>query len=85
MLAGRLSEHFDVLLLEAGGNPPPAAAVPYYREFVLRDPSINYFFKSVPQTNASLCCDGVNAFIFQHFQNIIPMLPLIYPKKERLS
>lgn len=59
VLAGRLSEHFDVLLLEAGGDPPPATAVPYYTPAVQRDPSINYFFKSTAQTNATLCCNGV--------------------------
>lgn len=59
MLAGRLSEHFNVLLLEAGGTPPPGTTVSYFTAAVGRDPSINYFFKSVPQANASLCCDGV--------------------------
>ncbi|KAG4079688.1 hypothetical protein HA402_009074 [Bradysia odoriphaga] len=59
VLAGRLSEHYSVLLLEAGGSPPPATYVPYFTGDVGRDPSINYFFDSVPQANAALCCSGV--------------------------
>ncbi len=59
VLAGRLSEYFNVLLLEAGGSPPPATYVPYFTGDVGRDPSINYFFDSVPQSNAALCCNGV--------------------------
>lgn len=68
VLAGRLSENFSVLLLEAGGTPPPATTVPYYTGPVGRDPSINYFYKSVPHTNAALCCGGVYMlFILFHY------------------
>ncbi|XP_037036059.1 oxygen-dependent choline dehydrogenase 1-like [Bradysia coprophila] len=59
VLAGRLSEHYSVLLLEAGGSPPPATYVPYFTADVGRDPSINYFFNTVPQANAALSSDGV--------------------------
>lgn len=59
MLAGRLSEYLNVLLLEAGGSPPPATSVPYFTGAVGQDSSINYSFESVPQANASLCCEGV--------------------------
>ncbi|KAJ6630515.1 Glucose dehydrogenase [FAD, quinone] [Pseudolycoriella hygida] len=59
VLAGRLSEHFNVLLLEAGGSPPPATYVPYFTADVGLDPSINYFYKSVPQQHAALCCNGI--------------------------
>lgn len=41
------------------GSPPPATYVPYFTGDVGRDPTINYFFDSVPQTNAALCCGGV--------------------------
>ncbi|XP_021964839.1 oxygen-dependent choline dehydrogenase [Folsomia candida] len=50
LLAGRLSEKFSVLLLEAGGSPPPAAAVPFFSGTVGSDPDINYFFKTVDMT-----------------------------------
>ncbi|OXA41573.1 Oxygen-dependent choline dehydrogenase [Folsomia candida] len=50
LLAGRLSEKFSVLLLEAGGSPPPAAAVPFFSGTVGSDPDINYFFNTVDMT-----------------------------------
>jgi choline dehydrogenase len=50
LVAGRLSENFNVLLLEAGGDPPPAADVPFFSGDVGRDPDINYFFKTVNMT-----------------------------------
>lgn len=48
-----------MLLLEAGGSPPPAATVPHFAEVVGLAPNINYFFKSVPMTNAALKNGGV--------------------------
>lgn len=74
MLAGRLSEYYDVLLLESGGTPPPGTSVPYYIGAVGQHPSINYFFDSVPQTNASLCCDGVIQLINNFLFRSIPLL-----------
>lgn len=75
MLAGKLSEYFNVLLLEPGGSPPPATVVPSFFGDVTHNPSINYFFKSVPQTNAFLCCDGVifviNIFAFKMCVKIV--------------
>lgn len=59
VVAARLSEYHKVLLLEAGGTPPPAVAVPYLRDRVYQPPSINNIFESVPQTNASWSTDGV--------------------------
>jgi choline dehydrogenase len=59
VLAGRLSENYTVLLLEAGGTPPPAADVPYYNIPISIHPMINYFFESLPQTNASLENGGI--------------------------
>lgn len=50
-MAGRLSEEYNVLLLEAGGSPPPAADVSNFQTRVARHPSINTFFHSVPQAN----------------------------------
>lgn len=52
-----------MLLLEAGGTPPPGTSVPFYTGSVGQHPSINYFFDSVPQINASQCCDGVIFFM----------------------
>lgn len=66
VLAGRLSEQFNVLLLEAGGSPPPAAVVPLFSSSIAQSQSINYIFPSVPQINASLCCDGVIFASFDH-------------------
>lgn len=62
-MAGRLSNEYrlgNVLLLEAGGSPPPAAVVPHFAEVVGLAPNINNFFKSVPMTNASLKYGGVS-------------------------
>lgn len=64
VLARRLSKEYglgSVLLLEAGGSPPPAAVVPHFAEVVGLAPKINYFFESVPMTNAALKNGGVSA------------------------
>lgn len=54
----------------AGGSPPPATKVPFFMEPVQKDPTINYLFKTVPQMNATLCCNGVifsvSRFIFTY-------------------
>src|SRR5271156_3135322 len=42
-VAGRLSEHLNVLLLEAGGSPVPQSDVPAYYLRVADDPDINHF------------------------------------------
>ncbi|KAJ6635171.1 4-pyridoxate dehydrogenase [Pseudolycoriella hygida] len=60
VIAGRLSTRFNVLLLEAGGDPPPATNVPFYVGDVGQAPTINYSFESVPQTNASLYYNGIS-------------------------
>jgi len=49
VVAARLSEKFNVLLLEAGGTPPPAASTPYFATRILANADINYVFNSVPQ------------------------------------
>ncbi|CAL8130340.1 unnamed protein product [Orchesella dallaii] len=59
IIAGRLSEQFNVLLLEAGGEPVPASQVPYYVLDVASDPDTNYFWPSVPQRLVSLDTGGI--------------------------
>lgn len=51
LVAGRLSEHHNVLLLESGGTPVPTTANPFLNEFVATNPAINNIFESVPQFN----------------------------------
>lgn len=73
-MAGRLSKEYElgsVLLLEAGGTPPPAAVVPHFAEVVGLDPDINNFFHSVPMTNASLKNGGVSSRISTNLDSFI--------------
>ena len=49
LLAYRLSQHFDVLVLEAGGPSPSISAVPAFRP--IRQPDVNYVYKSLKQRN----------------------------------
>ena len=73
VLARRLSNEYElgsVLLLEAGGSPPPAAVVPHFAEVVGLAPNINYFFESVPMTNASLKYGGVSRNLHLRRKNI---------------
>ncbi len=60
VLAGRLSEKFHVLLLESGGYPVPQTYNPYLNNYVNSHPAINYFFKSIQQTNFSMEDGGVS-------------------------
>lgn len=60
VVANRLSEHFHVLLLEAGGNPPPQTKVPAFTNFITSVSSIHFEYTSVPQINASLSTEGVS-------------------------
>ncbi|OXA44766.1 Oxygen-dependent choline dehydrogenase [Folsomia candida] len=48
-LAGRVSQYFKVLLLEAGGNPPPAANLLLLEGDIIADTVINYHFQSKQQ------------------------------------
>jgi len=59
LLAARISEKYNVLLLEAGGTPVPMSQTPYYTEIVALDPATNYLFRSVPQRNAAIRDGGV--------------------------
>ncbi|ODM95746.1 Oxygen-dependent choline dehydrogenase [Orchesella cincta] len=60
IIAGRLSEQFNVLLLEAGGEPVPASQVPHFVAPVAFDPDTNFFWPSVPQRNAGLERGGIH-------------------------
>ncbi|KAG4075742.1 hypothetical protein HA402_003568 [Bradysia odoriphaga] len=53
LIAGRLSEKFNVLLLESGGNPVPTTANPFLNAYVSTHPAINNIFSSVPQYHFS--------------------------------
>ena len=53
-MANRLSEHFQVLLLEAGGEPFPLSTVPAFSLWQLNHPEIDWMHKTVPQENACL-------------------------------
>jgi choline dehydrogenase len=53
LIAGRLSENFNVLLLEEGGSPVPATYNPFLVPFISSHPAINNLFTSVPQHHFS--------------------------------
>ncbi|ODM95747.1 Oxygen-dependent choline dehydrogenase 1 [Orchesella cincta] len=59
IIAGRLSERFNVLLLEAGGEPVPASQVPFFAIPVATDRDTNYFWPSLPQRYAAQDTDGI--------------------------
>ncbi|ODM90246.1 Glucose dehydrogenase [FAD, quinone] [Orchesella cincta] len=50
VIASRLSEQFNVLLLEAGGEPTPASHVPFYLLEAGFDPDTPTTFGKIPQT-----------------------------------
>lgn len=60
LIAGRLSEKFNVLLLESGGNPVPATANPFLNAYVSTHPAINNIFSSMPQYHFSQEDGGVS-------------------------
>ena len=59
ILARRLSERYSVLLLEAGGEPPPVEAITNVISFTNSIPEIHWLFCSVPQLHTSLQSGGV--------------------------
>ncbi len=63
LIAGRLSEKFNVLLLESGGNPVPTTANPFLNAYVSTHPAINNIFSSVPQYDFSQEDGGVRRTI----------------------
>jgi len=60
VLADRLSTKFSVLVIEAGGNPPPLQEIPNLVPFTQDLPEINFNFKSTAQKNAKLWNGGVS-------------------------
>ncbi|XP_021962176.2 oxygen-dependent choline dehydrogenase-like [Folsomia candida] len=58
LLAGRLSQYFKVLLLETGGNPPPAVNTMVFQGSIITDTLINYQFQS-KQKHLSLKSGGL--------------------------
>ena len=59
ILARRLSERYSVLLLEAGGEPPPVEAITNVISFTNSLPEINWLFHSSQQLYTSLQTGGV--------------------------
>ncbi|XP_037034227.1 oxygen-dependent choline dehydrogenase-like [Bradysia coprophila] len=63
VIAGRLSEKFNVLLLEKGGVPVPATDNQFLTANVARHPAINYIYSTVPQTHCGLETGGILSYI----------------------
>lgn len=63
IVANRLSRDYNVLLLEAGGDPHPLQFVPGVGQFVYGFPDIDWMHRSVPQRFASL--NSINNVKFQ--------------------
>ncbi|ODM86531.1 Oxygen-dependent choline dehydrogenase, partial [Orchesella cincta] len=74
-------EQFNVLLLEAGGEPTPASHVPFYLLEAGLDPNTNYFWPNVPQRYAGLDTGGV---IVSHLGKMLedPIYNNMYFKKN---
>lgn len=53
-MANRLSRYYNVLLLEAGGEPHPLQSIPGFSVFLIRYPEVDWGHLSVPQKYASL-------------------------------
>ena len=64
-MANRLSEHFNVLLLERGGEPHPLSAVPGLATILLNYPEVDLMYRSVPQTSS---CLSLNKRVREGFQ-----------------
>lgn len=52
VVANRLSQNYDVLLLEAGGEPNPWFAVPAMSFLMLNYPSHDWMYKTMPQKHS---------------------------------
>jgi choline dehydrogenase-like flavoprotein len=61
-VANRLSEDFNVLLLEAGGEPTPLSAVPALALLMLGQPNIDWGYRTVPQTAGCLSMNNRVSF-----------------------
>jgi choline dehydrogenase-like flavoprotein len=64
LIAGKLSAHFKVLLLEAGGSPVPTVSNPVLNYFVSTHPANTNFFVSIPQHNFTLDNGGVRILYY---------------------
>jgi choline dehydrogenase-like flavoprotein len=51
LVAGRLSEKYNVLLLESGGDPPPTTYNVFLNDYFSFHPSINLKYTSIAQAN----------------------------------
>jgi len=58
VVANRLSEDFNVLLLEAGGDPTPLSAIPALAFLMLRQPHIDWRYTTTPQKDACLAMNN---------------------------
>ncbi|ODN04373.1 Glucose dehydrogenase [FAD, quinone] [Orchesella cincta] len=58
VVANRLSKHFNVLLLERGGEPNPLTVVPGMESSMLGRPEVDYRYLTVPQNNSCLACNN---------------------------
>jgi len=54
VVANRLSRFYNVLLLEAGGEPHPLQSIPGFSVFLINYPEVDWSHISVPQRHASL-------------------------------
>ncbi|OXA46121.1 Oxygen-dependent choline dehydrogenase [Folsomia candida] len=63
IVAGRLSDNFNVLLLELGGDPPPPVYPAYIASInsyhIRTHPSINEVYRSIPQSTSALDDHGI--------------------------
>ncbi|CAG7732932.1 unnamed protein product [Allacma fusca] len=59
ILARRLSANYKVLLLEAGGDPPPLENVPTLGQLIKYTPAIHWIYGSTKQQNAALDSNGI--------------------------
>jgi hypothetical protein len=63
-MAGKLSDTYKVLLLEAGGTPVPATNTPFLNVYINTHPSINNAFVSLPQKHFAQETNGVIIILF---------------------
>ena len=59
ILARRLSEKYSVLLLEAGGDPPPVETITTLVAYTTFLPKVHWFMQSTTEKNAALYNGGV--------------------------
>ncbi|CAG7821807.1 unnamed protein product, partial [Allacma fusca] len=58
ILASRLSKKYSVLLLEAGGDPPPVQNVPALNYITKDSPDINFLYRTQAEKNAGREFEG---------------------------